>query len=188
MTFAIASGAMALQAANSPPAAACGTIRGLSDQYWDTRTSETTRRTIVRAFGDICGDYVAYESDAVLMAIFRDAVARGYDSATIRKSFEAYWCLAGSRGRPDYAALVASLGESACPTETAVRSWYVVKASGANIRKGPDTATARTGVARRGTLVERLESRGDWLFIRRMTKDTGYIHASLLSPFRKDNR
>ncbi|MBT5051509.1 MAG: SH3 domain-containing protein [Rhodospirillaceae bacterium] len=178
----------ALLLSSGEAARACGTLQGLSDRYWDVQTSNETRRRVIKALAGVCGDYVAYESDAILLAIFRDALARNIERAIIRKSFEAYWCLMGSRDQQGYAGLTAALGRSNCPSDTAVKAWYVVTVSGANIRAGADMGSRKTGYALRGTLVERLATQGDWFRIRRMSNETGFIHASLLTPFRKPTR
>jgi hypothetical protein len=119
------------------------------------------------------------------MAILRDALSRNIDKAIIRKSFETYWCLAGSRGTADHAVLTEALDDATCPTETTIDNWYVVTVDGANIRSGPDIGSAKTGFALRGTLLERLEANGEWFRVRRMSDETGFIHGSLVSRFER---
>jgi len=77
------------------------------------------------------------------------------------------------------ATVVASLAPADTTRVEPKPAW--VRASGANVRAGPSTSTAKLFVLQRGAKVTITQSTGDWAFVAGPSGESGWVHSRLLS-------
>ena len=167
----------------SSTASACGTVQHWISRYNDTAASDESRSSALLELSRNCDGYEAVDTDRALLPVLTDALGRGVPQSAIQAVFDNFRCLPGAESEAGYALLEEAMDKSACPDADELALWSVVTVTSANIRSRPDVASARAGVAMRGSVVIVEQADGQWLAVATWAGDRGYIHRDLVTPF-----